>query len=180
MNIDVDDSPVSAVPQARGLDQAADNPSPLTGAAAVARGVARLFSRHDIMVMPEMGLPNKRRADLMGVDAKGQIIIVEIKVARGDLLGDGKWPEYLDYCDRFYWALPGGFDHSPLDWPEFMPERTGLILADAYDAEIVRPAATHALAPSRRKKETMRLARRSMQRLSEVNGWIDPVGRDFF
>ena len=153
---------------------------PLTGAAAVARGVARLFSRHDIMVLSEASLPNKRRADLIGVDAKGQIVIVEIKVARGDLLGDSKWPEYLDYCDRFYWALPPGFDLAPLDRPEFMPERAGLIIADAYDAEMVRSAATHALAPARRKTETMRLARRSMQRLSVVNGWIDPEARDFF
>jgi len=188
MMIEIDDSPAtspatspaSAALPPQGAEQTGDNPSPLTGAAAVARGVARLFSRHDIMVMPEVCLPNKRRADLMGVDAKGQIIIVEIKVVRGDLLGDGKWIEYLDYCDRFYWALPGGFDHTPLDWPEFMPERTGLILADAYDAEMVRSAATHALAPSRRKTETTRLARRSMQRLSEVNGWIDPVVQDFF
>lgn len=154
--------------------------SPLTGAAAVARGVARLFSRHDIMVLSEVSLPNKRRADLMGVDAKGQVVIVEIKVARGDLLGDGKWTEYLDYCDRFYWALPSGFDLSPLDRPEFMPERAGLIIADAYDAEMVRSAATHALAPARRKTETMRLARRSMQRLSVLNGWTGPETRNFF
>ena len=60
----------------------------LSGAQAVARGVARMFLRHDILVLPEVSLRNKRRADLMGIDAKGQIVIVEIKVARSDLLGD--------------------------------------------------------------------------------------------
>jgi len=180
MMIDRNDSPLSCVTPPPDPDQAGNSLSPLTGAAAVARGTARLFSRHDIMVLPEVSLRNKRRADLMGLDAKGQVIIVEIKVTRGDLLGDGKWTEYLDHCDRFYWALPSGFDISPLDRPEFMPERAGLIIADAYDAEMVRSAATHALAPARRKTETMHLARRSMQRLSVSNGWIASAAREFY
>ena len=71
-------------------------------AAEVARGVTRLFCRQDLFAACEMPLPNGRRADLMGVDPKGRIVIVEIKVSRADLLGDGKWPDYLDFCDRFY------------------------------------------------------------------------------
>ncbi len=180
MMIEPSDSPLATPALIANADQQEEHLTPLTGAAAVARGVARLFSRHDIMVLSEVSLPNKRRADLMGVDAKGQIVIVEIKVARGDLLGDNKWMEYLDYCDRFYWAVPGELDVSPLNRPDFLPERSGLIIADAYDAEMIRPAATHALAPARRKAETMRLARRSMLRLSAVNGWIDPEAREFY
>ena len=38
----------------------------------VARGITRLFARNDIWCLPEMMLRNGRRADLMGVDAKGQ------------------------------------------------------------------------------------------------------------
>jgi len=152
----------------------------LSGSKAVARGVARLFSRHDIMVVSEVSLRNKRRADLMGIDAKGQIVIVEIKVARGDLLGDNKWTEYLDHCDRFYWAIPVEFDASPLERAEFLPERAGLIIADAYDGEIVRQAATHALAAARRKTETMLLARRAMQRLAVADGWIRPSADNIF
>ncbi|MFN6936605.1 MAG: MmcB family DNA repair protein, partial [Tsuneonella sp.] len=72
----------------------------------VARGIGRLFARNDIWCLPEVPLRNGRRADLMGIDARGQIVIVEIKVARGDLLGDTKWLDYLDFCDRFYWGLP--------------------------------------------------------------------------
>jgi len=150
----------------------------LDGAKAVARGVARMFYRHDIVVQPEISLRNHRRADLMGIDSKGQIVIVEIKVARGDLLGDRKWTEYLDYCDRFYWALPPEMDASPLEQLDYMPERCGLIVADSYDAEIVRPAATHSLAAARRKVETMRLARRTMLRKSIDDGWLDSVSED--
>ena len=140
----------------------------ITGAPAVGRGVSRLFLRNQIMVQPEVSLRNNRRADLMGINAKGEIIIVEIKCTRADLLGDQKWPEYLDFCDRFFWAVPAGFDIGPLQGEAFMPERAGLIIADAYDAEIARPAALVPLAAARRKTETQRLARLAMRRLMAI------------
>jgi len=134
-------------------------------ALAVARGICRLFARNDIWCLPEMPLRCGRRADLMGIDAKGRIVIVEIKVSRADLLGDGKWPDYLDYCDRFYWGLPPELDRAPLDTDTFMPHTCGVIVADGYDAEIVRPAASLPLAAARRKVEVERLARASLRRL---------------
>lgn len=134
-------------------------------ALAVARGICRLFARNETWCLAEMPLRCGRRADLMGIDAKGRITIVEIKVSRADLLGDGKWPDYLDYCDRFYWGLPPELDRGPLDTPSFLPERCGVIVADGYDAEILRPAALVPLAAARRKVETERLARTSLRRL---------------
>src|SRR3546814_7853469 len=89
----------------------------------VARGVTRLLLRHGLVAMGEVPLDGGRRADLMAIDAKGGIVIVEIKVARADLLGDAKWTEYLDHCDRFFWALPAGFDASPLDGDAFQIRR---------------------------------------------------------
>lgn len=139
-----------------------------TGAPSVARGVSRLFLRNQIMVQPEVGLRNHRRADLMGINLKGEIIIVEIKCSRADLLGDQKWPEYLDYCDRFFWAVPAGFDIRPFEGDAFLPERAGLIIADAYDAEIARPAALVPLAAARRMVENQRLARLAMRRLMGI------------
>lgn len=142
-----------------------DSPlSPIT-ASDVTRGVGRLFARNDIWCLSEMPLRCGRRADLMGVDAKGHVIIVEIKVSRADLLGDGKWTDYLDYCDRFYWALPPSLDRAPLETELFLPERCGVIVADGYDAEILRPAPLHQLAAARRKVETERLARAALRRL---------------
>ena len=133
------------------------------GAPSVARGTSRLFLRNQIMVQSEVSLRNGRRADLMGLTTKG-----EIKCSRADLLGDQKWPEYLEYCDRFFWAVPAGFDIGPLHGDAFMPERAGLIIADAYDAEIARPAALVPLATARRKTETQRLARLAMRRLMGI------------
>ncbi|TCD06647.1 DNA repair protein MmcB-related protein [Erythrobacteraceae bacterium CFH 75059] len=131
----------------------------------VARGIARLFARNGIWCLPEMPLRNGRRADLMGIDPKGCVIIVEIKVSRADLLGDCKWADYLAYCDRFYWGLPPTLCRGPLDDAAFLPERCGTIVSDGYDAEIVRPAASVPLAPARRRKEVERLARTAMRRL---------------
>ena len=101
----------------------------------------------------------------MGIDARGEIIIVEVKVSRADLLGDAKWTDYLDYCDRFYWGLSPALDRSCLTTEAFLPERCGVIVADGYDAEILRPAATRKLAAARRKVEVERLARASLRRL---------------
>ncbi|MDP3907571.1 MmcB family DNA repair protein [Novosphingobium sp.] len=133
-------------------------------ALAVARGICRLFARNDIWCLPEMPLRNGRRADLMGIDAKGQLVIVEIKVSRADLLGDGKWPDYLQFCDRFYWGLAPHLDRACMDDVSFLPDRCGLIVADGYDAEILRPAATVPLAAARRKVEVERLARTALRR----------------
>ena len=130
----------------------------------VARGIARLFACNDIWSLAEMPLRNGRRADLMGVDPKGRVIIVEIKVLRGELRGDGKWPDYLDFCDRFYWGLPLSLDRAPLELADFRPDCCGSIVADGYDAESVRPAPSHPLAPARRKVEVERLARTALRR----------------
>ena len=140
-------------------------PADLRAARLVARGIARLFARNDIWCLAEMPLRNHRRADLMGIDGRGHVIIVEIKVSRADLLGDAKWPEYLGYCDRFYWGLPPELDRAPLESDAFLPDRCGVIVADGYDGEIIRQAATEALAPTRRKVEVERLARAALRRL---------------
>ena len=147
-------------------------PIPLPGAAtpaersarAVARGICRLFARNDIWCLPEMPLRSNRRADLMGIDAKGLLVIVEIKVSRADLLGDGKWTDYLDHCDRFFWGLAPELDRACLESEAFLPQACGVIVADGYDAEIVRPAPHRPLAAGRRKAEIERLARASLRR----------------
>ena len=140
-------------------------------AADVARGVTRLFCRQDLFAICEVPLPNGRRADMMAIDAKGALTIVEIKVARADLVGDCKWTDYLDYCDRFFWAVPQALSLI-LDQDCFLPDRAGLIVADRYDAAIVRDAVHAPLAPARRKAELLRFARRAARRLSAQ---IDPT-----
>ena len=139
-------------------------------AADVARGVVRLLCRQDLFAICEMPLRNGRRADLMAIDGRGGLTIVEIKVARADLLGDGKWRDYLDHCDRFFWAVPPHLSHI-LEEERYLPAEAGLIVADRYDAAMVRDAAVRPLAPARRKSELLHFARRAARRLSAQ---IDP------
>jgi hypothetical protein len=137
----------------------------------VARGVTRLFFRQDLFALCEVPLPNGRRADMMAICGKGMLTIVEIKVSRADLFGDQKWPDYLDYCDRFFWAVPAGFELEPFEGADFRPHCCGLIVADRYDAAVIRDAPLRTLAAARRKAETLRFARRAARRLvGEVDG----------
>lgn len=134
-------------------------------AADVARGVSRLFMRHDLLSIAEVPLGNGRRVDLFALSPKGIVTIVEIKISKADLLGDGKWTDYLDYCDQFFWAVPQGFELALLDRAALKPERTGLIVADRYDAAIIREPQLTSLSAARRKVETLRFARRAARRL---------------
>ena len=143
----------------------------VAGALGVRRGICRLFARNDVWCLSEMPLRVGRRADLMGIDAKGHVVIVEIKVSRADLMGDAKWTDYLEFCDRFYWGLSPQLDRACLEHGDFLPDRCGVIVADGYDAEIVRPAPLLQMAAARRKVEVERLARAALRRMATA---LDP------
>lgn len=148
-------------------DPALAEPHKLT-ANDVTRGLTRWFHAHGHVVLSEVPLPSGRRVDLLTVDPRGQLSIVEIKVARADLLGDTKWPDYLEWCDRFYWAVDPAIDLALLEVPERQPERCGLLVADRYDGVLMREAALVPLASARRRSELLRLARLAAWRLMQL------------
>ena len=125
----------------------------------VLRGTCRWLLRAGVNPLAEVPLSGGRRADILGVDAAGRLTLVEIKISLADLRGDRKWPDYLDHCDRFFWAVDADF---PTD---MLPAETGLILADAYDAEIIRMGPQTPLAGARRKAMLQRFARQAALRL---------------
>lgn len=128
--------------------------------ARLARGVTRLLLDHDVAPVQEMPLANGRRADLCGLSAKGEIWIVETKSCLADFAVDQKWPDYLDYCDLFFFAVTEEFPR------ELIPEEAGLIVADAFNGAILRRPALSPLAPARRKMMTLAMARLAAARLS--------------
>lgn len=150
------------------MDYLPSSPSEPLIAADVARGVSRLLFHQDHMPLCEVPLGNGRRADIVALGGDGRITLVEIKVSVADLRGDVKWREYLDYCDRYFWAVPAGFRLDDFAETAFLPERTGLIVADRYGAEVLRDAPLHPLNPSRRRSEQLRFARRAARRLLTV------------
>jgi len=128
----------------------------------VTRGVCRLLGEMDCACVTELTLKTGRRVDVMALDSKGQVTIVEVKVSTADFRGDRKWTEYLPYCDRFFFAVPVDFPH------EILPPETGMIAADAYGAAIVSPAAPGEMNAARRKALTLRFARHAARRLSAL------------
>ncbi len=132
-------------------------------ASRIMRGVARMLAGQNFASLPELTLPNYRRADLLAVGPRGEIWIIEIKSSLTDFQTDKKWPEYLDYCDSFFFAVEPAF---PVDR---LPEACGLILADAYGGEIVRPAPVAKLPAARRTVITRRVARVGANRLRRLS-----------
>ena len=128
----------------------------------IQRGVGRLLRTLDMAPLYEMPLANGRRADVVGLDATGNIWIVEIKSCLIDFRSDTKWPEYRDYCDRLLFAVAPDF---PV---EVLPEDAGLVLADRYGGEIVRAAPEHKLAPARRRALLLSFARLAAMRLASA------------
>lgn len=129
-------------------------------AADVARGVSRLLIQEAYSPILEFTLANWRRLDVCAIGPSGTVVGVEIKVALNDLKGDMKWPEYLEFCEHFYFAIPPGFPD------EHVPPGTGLIVADRYGGAIVRPSPVATLHPSRRKAVTLSFARVAAERLA--------------
>jgi hypothetical protein len=128
-------------------------------ASAVQRGVCRLLRAHGFAVLTEFTLASGRRADVFAVKDDGLIWIVEIKSSLEDFRADQKWPEYRDYCDRFFFAVPSDLDHS------FVPQEAGLVLADSWGAEILRDTGDHPLHASRRKALVLSFGRNAAARL---------------
>ena len=123
------------------------------------RGVARALRQFDFVWIEELVPTPGLRVDVMALGPKGEVWIVECKSSRADFRADQKWQGYLEWCDRFFWAVGGDF---PV---ELLPDGSGLMLADAYDAEIIRMSPETPLAPARRKVMLQKFARHAASRL---------------
>ena len=131
----------------------------------LARGVCRHLAAMGFATLEEFTPERGKRLDVLALGPKGEFWVIECKSSRADFTSDAKWTGYLDWGDRYFWAVDAGF---PV---ELLPDDTGLILADAYDAEVVRLGPEVKLAPARRRAVTQRFARMAALRLQ---GWRDP------
>ncbi|MBA5778768.1 MmcB family DNA repair protein [Stappia sp. F7233] len=148
-------------------DPLADGRQSLT-AQMVWRGTARLLRQMGFASVGELTLASGRRADLAALGPKGDLWIIEVKSSLADFRSDHKWPDYRDFCDRFFFASHAGVPQ------EVFPQEAGLILSDGYFAEILREAPEHRLAGARRKAVTLRFAQAAAHRLHDA---LDPDGR---
>jgi hypothetical protein len=128
-------------------------------AAELQRGVCRALRALGLSVVTELSLANGRRADVVALSGAGDITIVEIKSCLLDYQTDGKWQDYLEFCDRLYFAVNADFPCGVI------PVEAGLILADRYGAELVREPAEERLTAARRKAMMLCFARAAALRL---------------
>jgi hypothetical protein len=135
--------------------------------ASVTQGAARLLGGLGLAVLREVMLADGRRADLLGLGADGGFVIVEVKSCARDFLTDQKWEDYRAWCDRLFFAVDGDFPQG------LIPEAVGLIVADAWGGAVLREAATHTLAPARRRALLLRFARLGARRAERA---LDPAG----
>lgn len=126
----------------------------------LARGVMRHFADLGFSALAEVALPNGRRADVLALDGGGQFLLVEVKSSVADFRSDGKWPDYLEFCDFFYFAVPAEFPRA------LLPPEAGILIADPYGAVIERETEGRALAPARRKSLLLRYAHLAAGRLA--------------
>ena len=131
----------------------------------VTRGAARLMLDLGYAPLLEVGLPNGRRADVMALGRRGDIVICEVKSGLDDYRVDRKWGEYGPFCDAFYFAVAPEF---PLD---VLPVEPGLVVADGFGGAVVREPSPTPLAPARRKALTLAFAR-----LGALRTLRDPAG----
>jgi hypothetical protein len=150
-------------------DPAEAAPEPSRGGALLARGVSRALGQLGCASLHEFSLASGRRADVIALGRGGEIAIVEIKSSIADFRADRKWPEYWEYCDRLYFAVAAGFPR------ELIPPECGLIIADPFDAAILREAELRPLNAARRRAITLRFALAGAQRLRRM---LDPGAGD--
>ncbi len=144
------------------LPSAPTRPSRPETTVAVCRGASRLMRQAGYSVLFELPLPDGRRADIFAIDRTGALVIVEVKSSIEDWRVDAKWPDYLDWCDQLYVAVPVDFPQS------LIPEEIGLIVADAYGGEVLRHPSRRPVAAARRKSLLIDCARLASERLSRL------------
>jgi len=125
----------------------------------LARGVCRHLLGYDFVSIEEFVPERGKRVDVMALGPKGEIWVIECKSSRADFMSDTKWEGYLEWCDRYFWAVDEDF---PTD---LLPEGTGLIIADAYGGEIIRMGPEAKLAAARRAVLLRKIARHAARRL---------------
>ncbi len=136
----------------------------------VRRGVERYFDKLGYVSLAELTLASGRRCDLIALSPRGVFVIIEIKSSVEDFRADSKWPEYNEFCDQLYFAT-----HAKVP-PEIFPQQAGLIVADAYGAEVLRESETDKLAAATRKALMLRFARTASSRLAALGRFAEKSG----
>ena len=132
----------------------------------MARGVCRFLAARGYSTLTEFPVGKGRRVDVIGLNREQRFVIVEIKTTLADFRGDSKWPDYLPWCDAYYFAVPDDFP------AEILPADQGLLVADAFDAAAIREAPERTMNATRRRTQILKFGLAAGQRLQQA---LDPA-----
>ena len=123
---------------------------------------AYYYKRRKWCVNFEIGLLRRGalRADVLALNMRHQLVIVEVKSSVRDFKTDSKWQGYLEYADKFYFLM----EESVLAKVQHLIEdrRVGLMVPHGKSVRVVKPAKTlDTLTDERRLNLITRLAFRN-------------------
>ena len=127
----------------------------------LASGTSSHLQNLGFATLEEFVLPtHDLRVDVIALGRKGELWIVECKSSVRDFTSDSKWHRYIAYCDRFFFSVGHEFPTS------ILPDGTGIIISDGFDAEILSSGSINSMQPARRKKLVIEFGRSAASRLS--------------
>ena len=121
--------------------------------------IARSYYLQGDGVLREFKLRVRRRVDLITINDKGWITIIEIKSSPEDFRSDTKWDEYIKWADQFYFGVAHNF---PIN---ILPKEHGIITTDGFDIHQAQPSPIQKLNGSRRNNLMREIAKASMRRI---------------
>ena len=141
------------------------------GTARITAAIARMFIERGEACLREFTVKSGRRVDVIAITKGGEITVVEVKSSHQDFLSDSKWQDYLEWADRFYFAVADDFPRDIL--PD--ADQCGIIITDGFDCLEWREAPISRLAAQRRGHLMRRIAHVAMRRLEFTGTGETPV-----
>ena len=133
-------------------------------AAGLKKAATGYWSKRTFGVYHELGVSSwgKLKADVVAVNRKGHIVIVEVKSCWADFHTDHKYHKYLPYCNQFYFVFTDTLWASHSD-RIVLPRECGVLVLSSTTGlvEAVRPSTNRKMEPSVKKDMVLRMAWRA-------------------
>tara|TARA_Y100000590_G_scaffold367596_1_gene427753 strand:- start:300 stop:767 length:468 start_codon:yes stop_codon:yes gene_type:complete len=116
-------------------------------------------------VLSEFALPNKKRVDIIALNLKKEIIIVEVKSNKTAIKLDKKWKNYLSYCNYFYFACNGNLKNISFS------KNIGVIQENSKNVKIIKKSKYRNIPKNRKNNLIFKIA---LSAASKFHRLIDP------
>ena len=124
----------------------------------------RFLSAKGYRVLSEFALPNKKRVDIIGINLKKEIVIVEVKSNKNGIKLDKKWKNYLNYCNYFFFASSEKINFN-------FSENIGVIQNNSNKIKITKEPKYKKLPENKKNKLIFTI---SLSAISKFHRLIDP------